>query len=251
MPVTDWIPESPLKGPPLPQFMNVLWPWVKGAPGPTPTPEPTPSPTNNATYRQQLATVLSSVSQDAANEFLTTTSDDMTTIDLYDVYEQVAQKYYAAPVPKPTPTPSPTPMPGPAPAPTPTPTPAPPNAAYRAQLATVIEALGANAKSEFLASTTDNMSTTDLYAVYSQVVNKYYKPTPTPTPAPTPTPTPAPTPTPTANNGTYRQQLASDIEYLAGSQWKTTFLSRTSDSDSTDQLLAQRNAVLADWAATV
>ena len=165
--------------------------------------------------------------------------------------EQVAQKYYAAPVPKPTPTPSPTPMPGPAPAPTPTPTPAPPNAAYRAQLATVIEALGANAKSEFLASTTDNMSTTDLYAVYSQVVNKYYKPTPTPTPAPTPTPTPAPTPTPTANNGTYRQQLASDIEYLAGSQWKTTFLSRTSDSDSTDQLLAQRNAVLADWAATV
>lgn len=30
MNIEDWLPLSPLQGPPLPRFLNVLWPWIKG-----------------------------------------------------------------------------------------------------------------------------------------------------------------------------------------------------------------------------
>ena len=33
----EWVPQSPIKGPPFPVWENVYWPWYKAGPGPTPT----------------------------------------------------------------------------------------------------------------------------------------------------------------------------------------------------------------------
>jgi hypothetical protein len=35
----DWLPMSPMEGPPLPRFLGINWPWYKeGAPPPPPQP---------------------------------------------------------------------------------------------------------------------------------------------------------------------------------------------------------------------
>jgi len=37
----DWLPMSPIEGPPFPRFLGIKWPWYKeGAPTPPPPPEP-------------------------------------------------------------------------------------------------------------------------------------------------------------------------------------------------------------------
>lgn len=39
----EWVPMSPLMGPPLPKWMDITWPWYKEvAPPPVPVPPPSP-----------------------------------------------------------------------------------------------------------------------------------------------------------------------------------------------------------------
>ncbi len=48
--IQDWLPMSPVDGPPLPRKLAIYWPWYKGAkPAPTPSPTPTPAPTPTPT----------------------------------------------------------------------------------------------------------------------------------------------------------------------------------------------------------
>ena len=42
--IGDWVPMSPLQGPPLPRFLNIFWPWIKGELPPEEQPPGEPPP---------------------------------------------------------------------------------------------------------------------------------------------------------------------------------------------------------------
>ena len=48
----DWFPMSPMEGPPLPEFLNIYWPWYKEEEEPPPE-EPPPALPYSCHYCEQ------------------------------------------------------------------------------------------------------------------------------------------------------------------------------------------------------